>query len=407
MTTSRDPGVLGCYGFRNRVDYSYDHMAVASGAIIKAKRVWDFLSEAGKECVVIGVPQTYPLRPINGHMVGGLLTPGIESAFTYPAVFKQEVLNVAPNYTFDVADFRTEDKFGLLKRIIDMTELQHKVVMHTLKSKPWDFFMYVNIGVDRMHHGFWRYHDPQHRYHDPNSLLVSAIRDYYKLADRLIGEVVEAAGDDVIVLVVSDHGVSRMDGGICVNEWLWRNGWLALKAPPKDGLLLPFEQAEIDWAHTKAWASGGYYGRIAFNVQGREPQGIIPPGHYEVVREELATQLAAIPGPEGERLNTQVFKPQAVYREVRNIAPDLLVYFGDLHWRAVGSFGHGRHYTFENDTGPDDANHAIHGLFILCEPKRSSAGRVIGHQLMDVTPTILHRMGMSIPSDMQGRVMGY
>jgi predicted AlkP superfamily phosphohydrolase/phosphomutase len=340
-------------------------------------------------------------------MVGGLLTPGIESAFTYPAVFKQEVLNVAPNYTFDVADFRTEDKFGLLKRIIDMTELQHKVVMHTLKSKPWDFFMYVNIGVDRMHHGFWRYHDPQHRYHDPNSLLVSAIRDYYKLADRLIGEVVEAAGDDVIVLVVSDHGVSRMDGGICVNEWLWRNGWLALKAPPKDGLLLPFEQAEIDWAHTKAWASGGYYGRIAFNVQGREPQGIIPPGHYEVVREELATQLAAIPGPEGERLNTQVFKPQAVYREVRNIAPDLLVYFGDLHWRAVGSFGHGRHYTFENDTGPDDANHAIHGLFILCEPKRSSAGRVIGHQLMDVTPTILHRMGMSIPSDMQGRVMGY
>lgn len=403
MMSSRDPGVLGCYGFRNRADYSYSNMVVANGSAIKVKRTWDLLSDARKQSVVIGVPQTYPLRPLNGYMVGGLLTPGIESAFAYPAMFKQEVLNVTPNYVIDVENFRTEDKPGLLQRLIDMTEIQFTLVKHAMTSKPWDFFMYVNIGVDRIHHGFWRFHDPQHRLHEPGHVLNSAIHDYYVMVDGMIGKLVELAGDDVIVLVVSDHGVTRMDGGICVNEWLWRNGWLTLKTPPTEGRLLPIEEADIDWSRTKAWASGGYYGRIALNVQGREPQGIIAPGDYETVRDELAAALKAIPDANGESLDTQVFKPQAIYREVRNVAPDLMVYFGDLHWRAVGSLGHGKHYTLENDTGPDDANHAVNGLFILYEPGRQGAGQVTGRQLMDIAPTVLQHMGVAIPAEMQGK----
>jgi len=31
MLSSKDPGVLGIYGFRNRADYSYDKMFVATG----------------------------------------------------------------------------------------------------------------------------------------------------------------------------------------------------------------------------------------------------------------------------------------------------------------------------------------------------------------------------------------
>src|SRR6185436_20323357 len=92
MMSSRDPGVLGCYGFRNRADHSYQNMVTANSAAIKPKRAWDYISDAGKQSVVIGVPQTYPTRSINGHMVGDFLTPGTESAFTYPAIFKQEVL---------------------------------------------------------------------------------------------------------------------------------------------------------------------------------------------------------------------------------------------------------------------------------------------------------------------------
>ena len=43
MLTSRDPGVLGCYGFRNRADYSYKAMVTADSTVIQEKRVWDYL----------------------------------------------------------------------------------------------------------------------------------------------------------------------------------------------------------------------------------------------------------------------------------------------------------------------------------------------------------------------------
>jgi len=405
MLSSRDPGVLGVYGFRNRADYSYDKMTTVNASAIKVPRVWDILSEAGRESVVIGVPQTYPVRPMNGHLISCFLTPSVESAFTYPAVFKQEVLKITPEYDFDVKDFRTTDKAGLLQRLFDVSETQFKLLAHAIKHKAWDFFMHVDMGVDRVHHGFWRFHDPQHRLYTPDSSFKDAIRDYYKMMDRHIAALMALAGDDVTVLVVSDHGVTRMDGGICLNEWLWREGWLVLKTPPREGELMRFEDAEVDWSQTKAWGSGGYYGRVFLNVAGREPQGIIPAEAYEQVRDELAAALEAIPGAAGEKLNTRAIKPQDVYTQVNGIAPDLLVYFGDLHWRSVGSLGHGKHFTLENDTGPDDANHDTHGLFILYEPGKRGLGQIQGHQLMDIAPTLLDRMGVAVPSMMQGKII--
>jgi predicted AlkP superfamily phosphohydrolase/phosphomutase len=233
MLSSRDPGVLGVYGFRNRSDHSYNGMITADSNAIRVKRLWDYLGDAGKRSVVIGVPQSYPARPLNGEMIGCFLSPGIDGAFAYPAMLKNEVLRVAPKYTFDVREFRTNDKDRLYQSLLDMTEVQYRLVEHLMTTREWDFLMYVNIGVDRVHHGFWRYHDPSHRLHEANSRYVNVIRDYYKLMDAYAQRLIERAGDDTLVLVVSDHGVKRMDGGICINEWLWREGWLALKSVPE------------------------------------------------------------------------------------------------------------------------------------------------------------------------------
>src|SRR5690606_22923175 len=99
---------------------------------------------------------------------------------------------------------------------------------------------------------------------------------------------------------------------------------------------------------------------------------------------------------------TQAFRPQQLYREVNGTAPDLIVYFGDLHWRSVGSLGYGRHYTLENDTGPDDANHAVEGMYILHEPNGKNRGRVDGRSLFDVMPTTLDLMGVPPPEGISG-----
>nr|NIO67597.1 phosphodiesterase [Anaerolineae bacterium] len=192
--------------------------------------------------------------------------------------------------------------------------------------------------------------------------------------------------------------------GICVNEWLMKEGYLKLKEKPEG--IVPLEKAEVNWKKTKAWGAGGYYGRIFLNVKGREPEGTIKPKHYERVRDELAAKLTALTDEKGNPIGTRVIKPQDVYPECRNIPPDLIVYFGDLDWRSVGSVGLDRIHTFENDTGPDDANHAVNGIFIMYDPRGEHGGRKLeGLQLMDVAPTVLDLMGLPVPRDMEGKVI--
>jgi predicted AlkP superfamily phosphohydrolase/phosphomutase len=416
MMSSKDPGTLGIYGFRNRRDYSYDNMFIATGEYVKEPRVWDVLSEAGKQVTLIGVPQTFPVRPVNGKVIASFLTPTVHSGLTYPDALVDEVLKLAPDYQVDVANFRTPDKDWLLRQIWDMTEMRFKVLNHLMESDPWDFFMWVEMGVDRLHHGMWSYMDPGHRRYEAGNKYENTIRDYYKLIDAQMAMMLDRIDDNTVVLVVSDHGGKKMDGGICINEWLWRNGYLALKEdPPQDvfdengkRLLTPFTKVEVDWENTKAWGSGGYYGRVFLNVKGREPQGIVAREDYEKVRDELIAQFAAIPDENGNDIGTVAFKAQDIYHKVRNVPPDLIIYWGNLLWRSVGSFGHGGIYTFENDTGPDDCNHAANGMFILYDPRQSGGGReIVGRELMDVAPTILDLMGVKVPADMQGgRLIG-
>src|SRR5688500_10214212 len=98
MTSSRDPGVLGIYGFRNRADSSYDAMTTADSRAVEEKRLWDYIGEAGKQSVVLNVPQTFPVQPVKGHLISCFLTPSTGAQFAYPAIFKQEVLKHFPNY---------------------------------------------------------------------------------------------------------------------------------------------------------------------------------------------------------------------------------------------------------------------------------------------------------------------
>ncbi|HLZ08583.1 MAG TPA: alkaline phosphatase family protein, partial [Chloroflexota bacterium] len=222
MLTSRDPGQLGFYGFRNRADHSYDKLTVANGTAVHFPRVWDTLSEAGKQCVVVGVPQTYPVRPVNGNLISCFLTPPNAEQWTYPKSLAAEVTGVLDGepYEFDVKNFRTDDRAWLLDAIYEMTRKRWRVLNHLIETKPWDFFMTVEMGTDRIHHGFWSMMDSEHFRYVPGNEFENAIHDYYVFLDGEIARLLEKVGDETIVVVVSDHGIKRMDGGFCVNQWL-------------------------------------------------------------------------------------------------------------------------------------------------------------------------------------------
>jgi predicted AlkP superfamily phosphohydrolase/phosphomutase len=403
MMSGLDPGQLGFYGFRNRADHSYDAMTIANASAVRVPRVWNLLSDAGRRVATIGVPQTYPVTPVNGHVVSCFLTPSAKSELTYPRRLRDEIAGwIDGELLVDVPDFRSEDKERVLGDIYQLAEQHFTICARLLERERYDFFMTVDMGVDRIHHAFWRYMDPAHPKHEPGSRFEQAIHDYYVFIDGKVAELIERVDDDTVVLVVSDHGGKPIMGGLCVNEWLMREGYLTLKQRPSRVSRL--DECEIDWSRTKAWGEGGYYGRVFLNVAGREPEGVIAQEDYERERLTLAHKLEAIVDPDGRDIGTVAFRPEDVYAEVNGVAPDLIVYFGDLDWRSVGSVGLDSIWTFENDTGPDDANHSQYGIFIAHDPRSPGDGRKLRDlSIYDVAPTILRLLGHDTPAGLRGR----
>lgn len=403
MATGRDPGRLGLYGFRHRRGYAYDKMWIANSTAVREPKLWDYVGRAGGQSVLVSVPPSYPPYPVAGSLISCFITPPARTAeSTHPPGLIGEIEARFGSYIFDVA-FRTADRDNTLAEIRRMTERRFDVMEWLIEAKPWSLFMFVEIGVDRVQHAFWKYMDPEHHLHEPGSKYATAILDYYKLVDERLGRLLAHVGDETVVLVVSDHGAKRMKGAFCVNEWLIEQGDLAVRSRP--AAVVSIDDLDVDWARTRAWAWGGYYARVFINVEGREPRGLVRPEDYETYREDLSARLRGIRGPRGEAWRTRVIRPQDHYAELEGEYPDLMVYFDDLFWRSAGTLGHGNMYLPENDTGPDDAVHAQEGIYILHDPRRPASGREDG-DILDIAPTVLDALGIASPPDLKGRVLG-
>ena len=389
--TGKVPGQLGLYGFRNRKDATYDGLSIAHSGSIKAPAVWDALGSQGKRSVLIGVPPSFPPpKEFPGWRVGCFLTPPSASTWAYPQELEVEIeeeLGGSGKYIFDIPNFREAGFDVALDQVFRMTERRFQVGRRLIQNKPWDFFMLCDIAPDRLHHVFWQYYDPRHPLYEPGNKYENVFQDYYRFLDEQVGSLLELVPQDAVTMLMSDHGARPMMGGLCFNDWLMQEGYLTLDEPVSKPT--PIKDASIDWSRTVAWGDGGYYGRLFLNVKGREPQGVVEPASYEATRDELIAKLEAAPGPDGTPLGTKVLKPQDVYPEVRGVAPDLIVYFGDLEWRSVGAIGNPSLFTYENDTGPDGANHDRDGVFVMTGLQGQRTGEVQGLNLVDVGPSIL------------------
>src|ERR1035437_298411 len=226
MMSGRTPGDLGVYGFRDRRRYDYGPLAFATSRDIAVPRIWDVLSAAGKRSVVLSVPGTYPPTSLNGCMVSCFLTPSTDVEFTYPPSLREDIMRLTGGYTLDVENFRSPDLARVGQQIFDMTEQRFKVARHMMTSQAWDFFTFVDMGPDRLHHGFWKYCDPDHPRHEPGNEYRNIFRQYYQALDQHIAGLLEDVPGDAAVLIVSDHGEQPMLGGFCINEWLRAEGLL-------------------------------------------------------------------------------------------------------------------------------------------------------------------------------------
>jgi predicted AlkP superfamily phosphohydrolase/phosphomutase len=187
------------------------------------KAIWNILSEFGKQVLVVNIPMTYPPEPVNGIMVSGYMTPGINTQFTYPHSFQADLLRVVPNYEIDLPlEDKTvgagKRKWRVLDATLRMTERRIKLIEYMLQEKPWDFCFLGFVGADRIQHRLW----------DEIIALDPRTSAYYQMLDDELGRIMHRIGPDDSLFVVSDHGFQGASRSFEINEYLYSKGLVTL-----------------------------------------------------------------------------------------------------------------------------------------------------------------------------------
>ena len=367
MFTGKTPGELGIYGFRHRKPGDVKSSYIVNSTMIKFPTIWEMLSREGRRVAAVGIPPTFPPKPVNGIIISDFTTPGPEKSYTWPPWLKKELEARFGKYIFDIT-YRSEDKDSVANDLFEMIKQHLRIVEYLLQKKEWDFFAYVEIGVDRVHHAFWKYFDREHPRYTPHPRYSKVIPEFYKIVDEWVGRIKKELPKDAVIVIASDHGIKPMKGAFVMNQWLQEQGYLKLKEKPKKSGQ-DLDASMIDWSSTTAWAWGGYYSRIFVNLRGREPKGIIRKEEYENLLNQLKEDISKIKGPDGEPWKNIVHAPQEIYTEVTGDPPDLMAYLDNLSWRPAGTIGWDTLYLPENDRGPDDAEHDWNGVFLIYDPQ--------------------------------------
>ncbi len=438
MMTGEEPGSHGVVGFAAPAEGEYTRKIVNSGSI-RSPLLWEVAGDQGADCLVVNVPLTYPLRPMRGITVSGMLTP--EGAdFTYPPEYLPELRLLQPDYQLDLAwqdyQFRGHD---LVRDQKEMTRARAELCVKMMKSKPWDFFMVVFTGTDRLQHCL---HEHVMRIDDDEAVrnddLTAAVRDYFVGLDAHIGDIMETAGEDAHFLVISDHGFGPLEKSIYFNRWLADEGLLTLRgAAPGNNLkswkkvmnavgikrstlsgigrkvglskvvdqqvqkLNPFVGG-IDWDETKVfyYPINGFY----VNLKGRDMFGTVEPGdEFEAVRDDLIARLEAMKDPRnGERLIPIVKRREELFHG-KNLhqLPDVFIEFLDQPYDAFMQDYDDPEVFRREEWG--DGTHRRNGLWIGSGPGFAGGDEVSGLEIFDVAPNVLHLMGFPIPEHMDGR----
>src|SRR5262249_18348617 len=144
--TGKNPGKHGVYGFTDLKPGTMSMFFPNFGSV-RGDTLWDVAGRAGKRCIVLNIPNTYPARPLNGLLVSGFV-----------AVKPPELLCRlgAGGYRID-ADYVTADQrpAHFFADLAATLAARRRVYLELVRGEPWDLFIGVFTECDRLHHYFW------------------------------------------------------------------------------------------------------------------------------------------------------------------------------------------------------------------------------------------------------------
>jgi predicted AlkP superfamily phosphohydrolase/phosphomutase len=447
FVTGMNPGKTGIYDFLYRKEGTYNFPPV-NASQRGGTTIWRYLSEGGHRVGVVNLPMSYPVEPINGFMISGWMTPYAATDYIHPPELAQELEREIGEYRiYPTETFAENRRESFLKASHELLDMRTRTALYLGRTRPWDVFMTVFFDTDRLLHQLWHYLSPDHPWRTDREDKEPFVREYFQHVDHSISQLLELADEETLVFVLSDHGMGQANNFIVLNNWLLESGMLALKGDPwtqlkklmfRSGFTLRnvhqvadrlglAQQAEyvagyfvdhllkmaflsfldVDWSRSRAYSFGRHLGSIYVNVKGREPQGIVEPGaEYEAVRDEIEKLAYEFRDPQtGRPLIGEVLRREEIYAGPHyERGPDLIlrpkepsdIFFG------LADFGHRKTVA---QVYRYSGMHRDYGMLIMNGPGIGSANTIEGAAIQDIAPTVLHTMGLPVPTDMDGHVL--
>lgn len=447
--TGMNPGKHGVVDFVYPGPDSYK-VTMINSASRRTWALWNWLNDAGYRVGLLGIPVTYPPEPVDGFVISGFLAPGPESEWAYPPELKQELLGALGKFLL-APDERYRSTGRLDRFLADLTasvENRTQAALYLMRNKPWDLFTVVYWDTDMVQHETWRLLDPGHPRHDPAEAAAyrEQILAFHRKVDADVGRLVDEAGTDTLVIVMSDHGFGPVHSFFLTNNWLASLGLLKFKRTPwtaikralfrlgytplhmfrlaralglghlrqkvrfqqqaglVNRLFLSFD--DVDWSRTRAFSIGSF-GQIYINLAGARPHGIVRPGReYEILKEEITCAALALRDPRtGEPVVERVYRREEIYSgPYLDRTPDLLVQPRGWEYMAFGHADFGSNRLVEGITGLS-GHHRPEGVLILAGAGVRPGLRLEKVSILDLAPTILHALGVAVPEELDGRVL--
>jgi predicted AlkP superfamily phosphohydrolase/phosphomutase len=435
--TGRNAGKTGIVSFANRRGTDYA-MELANTRRLRGPTIFDILSQSGYLIGAVNIPVTYPPRPVNGFVVSGMMTPSRLSPFTYPASLGPEIISLF-DYEIHPGE-QIRNPANRLKAFRNGMEKRHQAVLYLLEQYDWDLFWVVYTELDRLQHFYWADMEKHHPAHKDRG-FGSAVQDGYRRLDQMVAELIEKAGDDTIVVILSDHGFEGTLNLIYPNAHLYRQNYLSPHSHPisvqvrertkqglkKAGLIRPIIRFRNllfpasrqmkrsapaflgDWEQTRAFYDLDDGVRI--NLFGREPFGIVPFSEYETLRDELIASLFKATDPDtGESIFEAVFRREDLFHgDMLESLPDLIPVARrspDYRYHYANSVSLRVDRLIAPPANPElTGNHSPVGVLFAYGPGIKTGYRMPETNIIDIAPTLLYLLEHSIPHDMDGDVL--
>lgn len=452
FATGKNPGKHGIYDFSRRVPGTYHH-APTSSRDRGGRTLWQYASDAGKKCLIVNVPLTYPPEPVNGIMISGFPYPENRRDFAIPVEVLDEIqtqLGITHLHKPSPHFLKPGDEKKLVDDMLSITQSQTKVVRYLLKKEKWDLVATVFDATDVVSHFFWRYIDKNNPQYDQKKaeLFGPLFYDVYDSVDSAFGEIMADLSPEDNVFVISDHGFGPVYYAVYMNNWLLENNYLKLRRTLgtrfRKGMFrmgvttdflfrtakrlrlvssrtyayssksrslelakkLSLSLDDIDWDRSDVYSYGNY-GQFFLNVKGREPLGKIELGdQYKKLTDELKGKLRLLRDPKSGRLLFDIiYTKDEIYKgPYFDMAPDIVFFDSTMTYRAHRLFEFGS----RSMIAPDpiySGSHRMDGVLIAAGGDMVTSDNFAGARLMDLAPTIMHMLELPVPSGMDGTVL--